>query len=224
MFCSCHLHLGLLLIRRQCNGQNPCDWCIDQDIECTFQEAPVDPPSQVLVPHSQPELVAEAPRKASPHVNDNATEQSQEIAMKKDAIASQPAPAAQEATPADEPITRPSPPQKSTPPQLPAAQPIDHDATLINTAPLPPTAIATHALHLAPPADPFSLLLREAAFAPSSQLTRWSALPEAEQRTSLETWICQQISDPGFAALLRRMDESWQASLFGRSVGLDSSR
>ena len=207
----------------QCNGKDPCDWCTDQDLACTY-EAPANLTSQVLVPSSQPEAVAEASRKASPAVEDNATEPSQEVALQKEAVATAHKAAAQEAPRAEDLISREIPPQDATPPRMLEAQSIDPDATLIEAAPFPQNAGTTPALHLAPaPAtDLLALLHREPAFAQSNQLGSWANLPEPMQRSSLETWMCQQLNDPGFSALVKRLDESWQTNLFSMSVGMDT--
>jgi hypothetical protein len=209
----------------QCNGKDPCDWCIDQDLTCTY-EAPANLASQVLVPSSQPEAIAEAPRKTSPAVEDNATEPSQDVALQEEAVATARKAAAQEAPKAEDLISREIPPQNATPPRMSKAQSIDPETTLIEAAPFPQNAGPTPALHFvpapAPATDPLALLHREPAFAQSNQLGSWANLPEPLQRSSLETWMCQQINDPGFAALLKRLDESWQTNLFSMSVGMDT--
>lgn len=207
----------------QCNGQVPCDWCTDQDLTCTY-EAPASLPSRVLIPSSQPEAVTEAPRKASPAVEDNATEPSQEVALQEEAVVTPHKGAAQESPRAEDLISRESPPQDATPPRMLEAQSINPDATLIDGAHFPQNAGTTPALHLAPaPAtDLLALLHREPAFAQSNQLRSWANLPEPLQRSSLETWMCQQLKDPGFAALVKLLDESWQTNLFSMSVGLDT--
>ena len=94
---------------------------------------------------------------------------------------------------------------------------IDPDATLIDAATNP--APAEPHFILAP--NTMELLLREPGFASSSQLGSWASLPESEQRSTLDTWMCTQFSDPAFVTLVKRLDESWQASLFGRSVGVE---
>lgn len=221
--CSSHNpHTGLLLTEPQCNGQGPCDWCIDQDLTCIY-DAPANPASQVLVPSAQPEAVAEAQRKPSLIVNNNAPKLSPEVALENEAIATAPEAAAQKAsTAAEDHIAQQSPPHKAISVRQPEPQPVDPDATLVNITPSAAKPATTPALHLAPPADPFTLLLRETAFSQSNSLTSWVNLPESQQRSSLDTWMCQQISDPGFAALLNRLNESWQAALFGRSVGMNT--
>lgn len=66
-----------------------------------------------------------------------------------------------------------------------------------------------------------ALLLREPGFANTGQLGAWADLPESVQRETLDTWMCQQLGNPDFIALCKRIDESWQATLFAKSVGVD---
>ena len=105
-------------------------------------------------------------------------------------------------------------------PKTPNVHPVDPDATLINAAPTTPTR-SPAALHLSSNPNPMALLLLEPGFANTGQLTAWANLPDSVQRETLDTWMCQQLEDPAFIALVKRIDESGQASLFGRSVGVD---
>lgn len=114
-------------------------------------------------------------------------------------------------------------PQEPEPPRTSRPPTVDPDATHINEAPPLLKAGITSAsasLHVANDSL-LTLIHREAAFTQCNQLKSWADLPETVQRNTLGTWMCQQLNDPGFAALVKRLDESWQASLLGRSVGFD---
>ena len=208
----------------QCNGQDPCDWCVDQDLECTY-EFLAKPAPQVLVPSSQPEPGAEDPQVRNPVADDKAATPPQDVAARDGTIATGPEAVEQELpTPGDRTTSEPCR-QDPEPPHTPQAPAIDPDATLIDSAPTGPSAGTTTALqpNHASAVDPLAILLREAAFAQSAShnLTAWANLPESVQRSTLDTWMCQQLGDPGFATLVKRLDESWQANLVGRSVGVD---
>ncbi len=103
-----------------------------------------------------------------------------------------------------------APERKPDAPQPIPDHPIDADATLINATPVAGTHI-----------NAMNLLLREPSFAATQHLASWASLPESVQRSTLDTWMCQQFGDPAFIALMKRIDESWQANMFGRSVGVE---
>ena len=208
----------------QCNGQDPCDWCVDQDLDCTY-ESLAALAAQVLVPSSQPEFGAENSPEANLVADVEAAAPHQEVPTRNGTIITGPEIAERLLPTPAEPVTSELGRRGPEPPHTPQAPVLDLDATLIEAAPTEPNAETTTALHLtpAPATDPLVILLREAAFAQSASqnLTAWASLPESVQRSTLDTWMCQQLRDPGFAALLKRLDESWQANYFGRSVGID---
>lgn len=175
----------------------------------------------MLVPSSQPGSVAEVPMKASSPVHENRASPPQEVVPKRVFVSEA---AEQEVVAPETHVMQEHPPREPEPLCTPQAQAVDPDATLIDAAAQTPNAgtIPPSAdLHLSAHPGPLALLCREAAFAQANQLTSWANLPESVQRSTLDTWMCQQLKDPSFTTLVKRLDESWQANLFGRSVGID---
>ena len=64
--------------------------------------------------------------------------------------------------------------------------------------------------------DAYGILMRHPAFANSdSRLAAWAALPAEQQKKAIETFVCDQYLDKtgGFEALVKVMEETWQASI-----------